>query len=277
MRFWKRMLIAALCLVSVLFVGSKIAAAHSGRKEGPVISCSQEVLEISVEQPQEVLLTGMSASDKQDGDLTDRIRISGVSKLITQDTAKVTYLVFDSDNNLATYTRTIRYLDYQRPVLEVTGPLLFTQGEASSVVNCLRATDRIDGDLSDQIRLSTLRTTEYSNIYAVTAQVTNSMGNTAKLELPVVVMQSDANRPKILLREYLTYLQQGDSFDPGDYVKAVTVNRKSISVSEVSWDNPVNPNVPGTYWVIYHCNYESSTGYIVQTVVVEAEGGAENE
>lgn len=62
------------------------------------------------------------ASDDRDGDLTDQILIKGVTPALADSSAQVTYIVFDSANNMATVTRTVRYTDYQAPALRCPGP-----------------------------------------------------------------------------------------------------------------------------------------------------------
>lgn len=277
MRIVKRLLIAVLCLVSVVFVGTRVARVRSGRDVAPEISCDQALLEVSVLQDEQVLLTGMTAYDRQDGDLTDQILVAGTSKLIGNDTAKVTYLVFDSDDNMASFERTIRYLDYHRPEITVTGPMSFARDGSVAILECLSATDVIDGDISQQLRVSTLRATQDSNVYVVVAQVTNSMGDTARVELPVVLMESDPARPEIELREYLVYVEQDSDFQPGRYVKGVSVGQKELSVREVAWDSEVDTSQPGTYWVKYTCENAGSVGITMLTVVVEPKGGEGNE
>ena len=54
----------------------------------------------------------------------ENIILGGISQLISEDTAKVTLLVFDSDNNMGMCTRYIRYRDYSRPHFEIISPLI---------------------------------------------------------------------------------------------------------------------------------------------------------
>ena len=274
MRQIKILLLTALCIVSVLFAGTKYMRIHSGKDIPPVIECSQEVLDISVLQDEAVLLTGMSASDEQDGDLTGQIMVGGISKLISDNTAKVTYMVFDSDDNMATYVRTIRYIDYHRPRIEVSSALNFSRDETLGIISHLRVEDVVDGDISDKIRISTLRVTDDSNIFTVVAQVTNSLGDSAKQELYVVLMDTDPDRPVIYLSEYLTHVEQGSHFDPKSYVRSVSANRKGMPTSDVYWQSNVDTSVPGTYWVKYYYTSDGNTGLTMMTVVVEPTGGA---
>ena len=80
----------------------------------PVISFDSDVLEISVRTKQEELLSGVTAWDDSDGDLSSEVAVKSISKLIGKDTAKITYIVFDKADNMATATRTLRYTDYKR-------------------------------------------------------------------------------------------------------------------------------------------------------------------
>ena len=81
----------------------------------PVLTCTEGVLEVSVSASQEELLQGVTAWDNRDGDLTSEIMIDHISTLIGANTAKITYVVFDSSDRVAKLTRTIAYTDYEAP------------------------------------------------------------------------------------------------------------------------------------------------------------------
>lgn len=269
MRTIKILLVILLLVTTGLFGITTIHQRTSGVRVRPEIRCDQTTLEISVQQPEADLLVGLTATDEQDGDLTDQIMVAGISKLISQDTAKVTYLVFDSDNNVASCTRQIRYTDYHRPILEVTAPLSFTAESSSAILQNLRAADVLDGDISSAIRISTLSDTADSNVLAVVVQVTNSLGDTSRVKLPVIIMDSDPSRPVITLREQLIYLEQGSRFDPADYLRSVTQAGHSLSTEDIAIENPVDTTTPGTYWVYYRYASDGSTGLAVLTVIVQ--------
>ena len=97
-------------------VGHQLRAAFANRQvtvdvTPPVITCSSDSIDASVTAGDEALLQGVMASDDRDGDLTDQILIKGVSPSLTDSSAQVTYIVFDSANNMASVTRTVRYTD----------------------------------------------------------------------------------------------------------------------------------------------------------------------
>lgn len=266
MRILKILLILTLALVTAAFGVTEFLERTSGKNEGPSLSCSQELLEVSVNDGDDVLLTGVTAFDPQDGDLTGQILVGGVSKLITDDTARVTYLVFDRDDNMASCTRYIRYTDYHRPRIQVKEPLIYTNTNRISILDRVSAEDAVDSPevIGEFLRASSLWRTEDPSVYSVTVQVTNSLGDTARVELPVILRQNAA-APSIRLREQLVYLEQGAAFDPKSYLTSVNAPGKSYSLSDVTVDNQVNVTQAGNYWVWYTCG----EGVAILTVVVE--------
>ncbi len=268
MRTMKIVLVLLFAAVSLVFCFSGIRQRMSGKDEGPEITCEWEVMDVSVDAQDQELLAGITAWDPQDGDLTDKVLVGGVSKLLTENTAKITYLVFDSDDNMGTMVRYLRYTDYRRPVFEITKPLVYGTGGAVQPLSRLKAYDILDGDISQSVRISTLRGTDEKNIYSATAQVTNSLGDTARVELPVILRDSAADLPEIRLKRQMLYLNRGDAFDPQQYLISVNTENGPGSISDVKIQNPVDTSVPDTYWVRYTCTNGSRTGIAIMVVVV---------
>ena len=57
--------------------------------------------------------SGITAWDDQDEDLTGEIMVDHISTLISANTAKITYVVFDHADNASKLTRTVAYTDYK--------------------------------------------------------------------------------------------------------------------------------------------------------------------
>lgn len=269
MKTLKVTLICLLVVVTALFGITKITNGLSGKDQGPTITCQDQVVEVSVQDGQEALLEGVTAYDPQDGDLTQWIILGGVSQLITEDTAKVTYLVFDSDDNMARLQRTVRYTDYRKPRIQVSERLVFTTENTDQLLARLSAEDVIDGDISGRLRLSNLWATEYGDVYSVTVLATNSMGDTAQVKLPVMVQEERSDRPVIVLREQLIYLAQGELFDPTDYLVSATVSGKRMPAGDVTIESQVDTGTPGCYWVSYSYDNSGVKGTALLTVVVQ--------
>ena len=85
-------------------------------------------LHISVNDPPEALLQGLSAWDATDGDLTDRIMVASISHFLEPGTVNVHYVVFDAHNNSATTTRRVTYTDYKSPRFNLTKTPVYVRG-----------------------------------------------------------------------------------------------------------------------------------------------------
>lgn len=261
MRKIKVILVIVFIAVAALFIANEVNERFLTSDHAPVLSCPEGVLEVSVSDGEEAFLADVTASDEEDGDLTDDIVIGGVSKLITADTARVTFYVFDKDANMASCTRMIRYTDYERPKFTLSEPLVYKLGETVSLGTRLTASDVIDGDLTDAIRISAVDvSTQVTGTYSVTVQVTNSMGDTARLELPLMIVEDGEGRA-VELREELVYIGVGTDFDPLSYIA------ESVDTASVLYASEVDTDVAGTYYVTY-TSADSGIGSVL-TVVVE--------
>lgn len=271
MKTVRTVLIILLVIVAVTYLGLLLKTDILSDRTPPVISIQEQLLEVSVYDSKEVFLRGVTARDNRDGNLTDKVLIAGVSKLLTDNRAKVTYLVFDSSDNMASAERYICYTDYSKPVMDLTGPLVFAAGSGISINGKVTAEDVIDGDLSDKIRVSAMDASlNTSGLYSITLSVTNSMGDTSELTLPVLVTETGTNNGEILLSDYLITIPVGSTFDAMDYVEAgITASGRKVTLESVSVSGTVNTEVPGTYSVVYECDYGSSDMLSALVVIVE--------
>lgn len=269
MRIIKILLVLVLAVVAVLYFFQDLTNQFSSSKEPPVLTCDSELLEISVSDGKEAMLTGITAADDQDGDLTGQVLVTGVSQLVGDNTAKVTYAVFDSDDNMATLTRSVRYTDYRLPRFSLEEPLTYGSTENMALLDRLHAEDTIDGDVTGNIRVSYLEETEDSQVCDIKVQVTNSMGDTAWLTLPVILVEDTGRWVDISLSDYLIYLEQGSRFNARGYLRQAALNGNSIGTDQVSVSGEVDTDTPGTYYVHYKCSYGSAAGTAILTVVVE--------
>lgn len=269
MKTIKQILVILLVLLTLGKVASYFYIGSSDQKVPPVMYCPSDILEVSASDNESVLLQGITAIDEQDGDITSRISISGRSKLITNDTAKVTFIVFDSDDNMASCVRQIRYTDYHRPTFEILQPLVYSSTEGVSVLPRLKATDVVDGDLSNNIRVSTQEPTSNSEIFNVSIQVTNSVGDTSLLQLPILILQTDPRRPEITLTDYLVYVDRDTSFSPDFYLHSLSVPGKDVPLTDVQISSDVNTAESGTYYVHYTYSSDGIMGTAILTVVVQ--------
>lgn len=276
---------AALCLAAVLLCLAVTAAytvvfIWSDDTRPPVISMTSDTLEVSVSAGDAELLAGVTAMDARDGDVTADILIQGVSNL-SEGTAVVTYAAFDDAGNVAKATRTLHYTDYEPPRLALDGALVFNANTSMDVLGRVRATDVVDGDISRQVKADLVSNTgslAYPGIHEVEFRVTNSLGDTTHLTLPVEVIPMGDYNATAVLKDYLVYLPQGSGFSARDYLKGLTMGingelRSDLSEMDVRIDGSVNTDVPGVYSVCYTVSCTRGTmryvGYTRLNVVVE--------
>lgn len=269
MKAFKIILALLLAVVTGLYAFDRVTTSASGEGIGPTISCPEEILEVSVFDGEEMLLAGVSASDQQDGDLTHRVRVLGISKFIGDYIARVTYVVFDSDHNMATCSRQLRYTDYVSPTFTISQPLVYAKGATIQLLDRITVTDVIDGDITNSIRVTPVKATSDPEIYTVDIQVTNSMGDTVRLTLPIIQRESSLNRADVHLSSSLVYLSVGASFDPDNYLRSVETPIGFEDPRDVQITNTVDTSTPGSYMVYYVYKSEKYTGTSVLTVIVE--------
>lgn len=235
----------------------------------PEISSISDEITISVMDDPAVLLYGITATDNRDGDLTHQIMIRNVSQLITADSAQVTYIVFDSSNNMATLTRTVHYSDYEKPKFMLNGPLNYTMDQEVALLDRLTAKDVLDGDVSKNICVISQNVEQEPGEYSVTVQVTNSLGDAATIPLKLVIGKA-GSKQLIQLSSYLVYLEQGAFFDAKAYITGVQAPDGTVLAnSNATIDGSVDTNTAGVYHVRYSCAAQEQTYSVYLTVVVE--------
>lgn len=275
MRYIKIGIISIFVICTVAFSINWVKDRQDTDNTYPVIQIGSEIHEISIKNIKTELLTGIVAKDEKDGDLTNNIIVESISKFVDKENhiVNVTYAVKDSDNHVTKKTRKIKFTDYTSPKFSLSQSLCFNVGEEIDVTKVIGAEDCYDGDIHSKVKLlsSTVRTT-MAGEYAITAQVTNSLGDTSKLKAVVVIRQNNALGPQIVLKENLVYIKKGKSFDEEDYVDKITdVNGKTLSdVSASVVSSTVKTNKEGSYIVQYMAkDKDGNEGYAYLTVIVE--------
>lgn len=279
MRSAKILLIALAVLVTGVYAALQVQSKFFTDRTPPVLSFDADTLQVSVFDSEDALLQGVYAQDDKDGDLTAQVRVRSVSQLLEDHTAQVSYIVFDSADNMAVATRTLRYTDYQPPRFALDAPLVYSPGATIALRGRLTASDLLDGDLSYALRLTSFSVnTAVEGTYHLTVAVTNSMGDTAQLSLPVTVRASSRLDPVITLNTGLVYLPVGAGFDPAAYFETVQEDAAAdpvASMEGVQISGEVDTSQPGRYEVTYYYanedadqdTHEGETSAILTVVV----------
>lgn len=246
----------------------------------PVITIASEELAVSVHDDDAALLAGVTALDDRDGDVTADILVQGVSNF-DGETVVVTYAAFDAAGNVSKTMRTLRYTDYEPPRISQNAALVFSSALGSDVLSQLSAMDVIDGDISSQLKanlVSDSGSLTNPGTHQVEFRVTNSLGDTTYLTLPVDVYSAGSYNAQVVLKDYLVYVPRGADFSPSAYLVGLNVGFldeviDERSVLNIKTQNDVNTNIPGVYSVRYTVSYQRGSveyvGYTRLNVVVE--------
>lgn len=243
----------------------------------PEISMEEEILKLSVSDPENKLLQGVSVRDDRDGDVTHLLVVEKISELTADHTATVTYAAFDLAGNVSKASRTILYTDYTSPVFGLKSPLVFTVGTNVNVLNQVTATDMLDGDISRNLKANLVGESTGLNTegtHQVNFRVTNSMGETARITLPVDVLPANTYRGTIQLTDNMIYLKKGDRFRAEDYFESITVGVTKFTPEddvelELTVTDDVDTSVPGVYSAAYTAQFNTTQAFTRLIVVVE--------
>lgn len=240
-------------------------------KSIPEITVSEEILDVKIGVDDKTLLEGVTAFDKKDGDLTDRVIVESISKFKEKGICTVNYAVCDNDHHVANAQRDIRYVNYTSPKFTVNESLCFSINRYSDVSAIIGATDKIDGDISKNVIITSDNfKSDVEGNYSLQAKVTNSKGDTISIELPIVVEARSTAAPEIHLSNYITYIKKGTTPNYNSFITKVTDSTDGIINIPVTINSDVNTNKPGLYAVHYYAtDMLGRRGHTILNVVVE--------
>ena len=284
-------LCAVLAVVTVIFFIYRWREQVKGSNNRPVISCPDYPLRVSVSaiDNTDLLLQDVTASDMEDGDITDSIVVESISQFVETGHCIVTYAAFDNNNRVAKATRHLYFTDYTSPTFDIIAPLEFSYSTNFSPLECIEAHDCIDGDITKRVKMTWLNADDdITNIGAhnVEFSVTNSMGDTVRLEAEIVVYDRTYTElrliPTIKLKQYLMYVEPNMYVDfIGDVVESISVMGEDHSVADYEArfgkltvdEGGFDANEPGTYRVLYTC--ENGSEYVGSAVLIVIVKGGE--
>ncbi|MFC0490752.1 immunoglobulin-like domain-containing protein, partial [Listeria grayi] len=235
--------------------------------EKPVISAADRIIQVGdTFNP----LSGVTATDAEDGDLTSKIKVTeNTVNTAVAGTYSVTYSVTDSDGNTVTKTISVIVVkpSNHKPMINANDVTLKV-GDSFNPLSGVTATDIEDGDLTSKIKVeaNTVNTAQ-AGTYAVTYSVTDSDGNRTVKSIIVVVKNN--SQPTIYANDVV--LKVGDTFDPLSGVSAMDEEDGDLTSKILVTANTVNTAKAGTYAVIYEVtDSDGNTATKIISVIVKA-------
>lgn len=243
----------------------------------PTITFEEELIEIELlydengyinsEALQEAMMAGVSASDIEDGDLTNNVFIHGISTFDQDNVRTITYGVFDSGDQMITATRKLKYTNYTAPEFNSTKALI-NLSMSSSSETYMTARSSVDGDITNKISMNT---TEKNGVMIYTYSATDSTGTTIHLQVTEEInLLSLLNNISIELNDYILYLNVGDEFNPRDYIDTVktSLGNQDELISEVIIETNCNTDSAGQYEAKYTINRANGEYGVSKMIII---------
>ena len=260
----------------VIFAASILFAAWANiqyygniNTEPPQLQGSTDTLAISVADGEKAIFRGLTAEDAIDGDLTDQIMVSSVSHFIEPATVMVKYVVFDSHNNSASFSRKVFYTDYTAPRFSLSKTPVYTVGKSFDLLSYIQVQDSLDGEISDHVRvISNMVNCFSAGVYPVVLEVSNSCGDTEQVTIWVTYTTKE-NTALIALRDHIVYVEQGQQLDPYAYISSVTdLQNRPLDQRNLTVQGNPDMETPGAYQITYSYADSTRSGQTTLTVVV---------
>ncbi|EOO97662.1 DUF5011 domain-containing protein, partial [Bacillus cereus] len=204
-------------------------------------------------------MAGVSATDKEDGNLTNKVKFKG-----NVDTSKpgkyiVEYWVVDSKGVNATATRSVIVKENEEiPDMEpkLTAPTKTTinVGDKFDPMAGVKAIDNEDGDITSKVTVDGNVDTSKPGTYELTYTVLDSKGHKVTTKQTVTVKQTveTKNEAPVLTVPVELILHVGDTFNPMQGVKAIDKEDGDITSKVIcTGADEVDTSKPGKYILVY--------------------------
>ena len=176
---------------------------------------------------------GYKATDNYDGDITNKVKKETKDELVI-------YTVKDSSGNSATVERKVKKQDKEAPIITLKGnKTVYVKLNSKYNESGVTAKDNCDTDLTEKIKATGSINTSKTGTYKIVYEVTDSSGNTSKIERTIIVYDKK-NTPTGINKTGTIYL----TFDDGP---SATITPKILKILK-------EKKVPATFFVINHSN-----------------------
>lgn len=212
------------------------------------------------------IVEGVTASDVEDGNLTNRIKVVESYNNKIPGEYFVTYTVEDNQKFQVSKEVKVTVLPAEEPYIIANNKTIpqFTTFDPKIGVS---ANDYIDGDITDNIEII------YNDVnpevlgdYKVKYRVTNNAGLFSEKEITVAVVPNQAP----VIHANNKTIKLNDSFDPKVGVSVTDLEEGNITDRLQVLTNTVNTGVIGTYKVVYEV-VDSANNKVTKEVFITVE------
>lgn len=189
-------------------------------KKAPEIALNGDA-EMTVEAGSEFSDPGYTATDNYDGDLTDKVSVTGAVDTSKPGDYEIKYSVADSSKNEIEVKRTVHVTDTTAPQIKLSGDDFMSVKKGDKYKDPgYTATDNCDGDITDSVKVSGDKVDkDKAGKYTVTYEVSDSSGNKATATRVVSVYDPVATADTVNPGNKIIYLTFDDG--PGKYTQGL--------------------------------------------------------
>ncbi|MGL5243582.1 MAG: immunoglobulin-like domain-containing protein, partial [Sarcina sp.] len=193
-------------------------------------------------------LEGIIATDNEDKDLTNKIKVEGKVINTVKGQYNLTYTVTDSDGNTCTNERIINVKTNNTPKIFGVEDTIIKVGEKfENTSAAILAIDDEDGDITNLVSIEGKVDINLPGEYKLTYSVTDSDGNIAKTERKVTVKSN--NKPVLEgIKDYT--IKVGDGFNILEGVSAHDVEDLNLT-DKIIVSGSVDSSKEGLYKIEY--------------------------
>ena len=224
-------------IASLVLLGLSAFRGRADKIPGPEIQMDADLIEVSVNDGEDVLKRGVTATDAAGNDVTDTLEVESIGPFNEAGRRVVTYVAFDPRGKVGRAKREVSYTDYASPRFRFERPLLLP-ANSKNLLTGVTVEDDFDGEQYGNIWI------QYDGVidssipgeYQVVLEATNSAGDTASLPVTIEIYDEAARAglPVIRLKEYVVYLEEGAQWNPQQYLDSVLIGGTKYAVGAAS-------------------------------------------
>ncbi|WP_197914086.1 glycosyl hydrolase family 18 protein [Listeria sp. PSOL-1] len=192
-------------------------------------------------------LAGVTAADKEDGDLTSKIKVDGSVNTKEAGVYTLVYTVSDSEGATTKATRKITVNKVSALVISGIKDTEISMGDTFDKLAGITAKDGKGKDITSKIKVSGTVDTNVAGTYTLTYSVTDDYNQTSEAKRQITVSPVAA---PVISGVKDTTISMGDTFDKLAGVTAKDGKGKDIT-SKIKVSGTVDTNVAGTYTLTY--------------------------
>ncbi|MEH7648891.1 immunoglobulin-like domain-containing protein, partial [Bacillus toyonensis] len=146
-----------------------------------------------------VPMTEVLAIDKEDGDLTSKVKVDGKVDTSKAGTYVLTYTVTDSKGHEVTAKQTVTVkvreeVKNEKPILKVPATTTINENDQFDPMVGVSATNKKNDDLSSKVKVDGKVDTSKADTYEIIYSVRDSVGNEVKAIQKVLVKDKDTSK-----------------------------------------------------------------------------------